>query len=172
MGEVRKMKDRFNRFAVRFLTALLVGLLALLLHDWARNPALGIVMPKNGCAWELGKLAYWPMLATVALTGRLTGGVKKTFSSAAMWLFLTPLALFLAEWAVMALDAGRGLRVALWVALAAAGTALWDNEKKGELWPVLAIALGVLYVVFTFRPPLWGPFLDPLDAAAMAAIPY
>jgi len=165
------MKDRFNRFAVRFLTALLLGVLALLLHGWARNPVLGIFVPRNGCAWELGKLAYWPMLASALLTGHLTGGSGKKAFSAAPWMTLTSLALFLAQWAVSALEPGGGVRVVLWIALTALGTILWDRELKGGAWSVIAAVLGALYVAFTFWPPLWGPFLDPLDAAAMATIP-
>jgi len=166
------MKDRFNRFAVRFLTALLLGVLALLLHGWAQNPVLGILVPRNGCAWELGKLAYWPMLASALLTGRLTGGSgKRVFSSAAPWITLTSLALFFAQWAVSVAEPSWGVRVVLWIALTAIGTILWDRELKGEVWPIIAAVLGALYVAFTFWPPLWGPFLDPLDAAAMATIP-
>ena len=76
------MKDHFNRFAVRFLTTLLLGLLALLLHPWAGNPVLGIFLPRYSAPWELSKLAYWPMLAALVLTGHLSGGAKRTLAEA------------------------------------------------------------------------------------------
>ena len=51
---------------------------------------------------------------------------------------------------------------------------------EGGLWALLVwllakrclpAALGALYLLFSFFPPAFGPFLDPCDAAAMATIP-
>ena len=43
----------------------------------------------------------------------------------------------------------------------------------GELlWYLLAILLGVAYLLLTALPLTGGIFLDPRDAAAMATIPY
>ena len=169
------MKDRFNRFAVRLLTALLLGLLALLLHGWADNALLGIFLPKNASPWELSKLAYWPMLAALLLTGHLTGGLRATGGCMLPGIVLTAPALFLGCWAVSSLEPSGSVYLVLWVVLTALGAAVtvardqgWEN---GSLWLVLAAALGALYVIFTFMPPVWGPFLDPRDVAAMAVIP-
>lgn len=165
------MKDHFNRFAVRFLTTLLLGLLALLLHPWAGNPVLGIFLPRYSAPWELSKLAYWPMLAALVLTGHLSGGAKRTLAEALPAVTLTAPALFLIYWAVSALEPAWGVYLMLWVAAAAAGTVLSGKRGKSSIWLILAAALGVLYIVFTLCPPGFGPFLDPHDAAAMATIP-
>ena len=165
------MKDRFNRFAVRYLTALLLGLLALLLHSLAGNPLLGIFMPRCGSPWELSKLAYWPLLAALLLTGHLTGGLGTTMKKALPSLTLTGPALFLVYWLVSGLEPAWGVYLLLWVAAAAIGIALSDRGKEGGVWLVLAAALGALYVIFSFMPPAFGPFLDPHSAAAMATIP-
>lgn len=166
------MKDRFNRFAVRFLTALLLGLLALLLHSWAANPLLGIFMPRCGSPWELSKLAYWPLLAALVLTGHLSGGVRAAVSAALPCLTLTPPALFLVYWLISGLEPAWGVCLLLWFVAMAIGAALADRGKGGGVWLVLAAALGALYVIFSFCPPALGPFLDPQSAAAMATIPY
>lgn len=165
------MKDRFNRFAVRFLTTLLLGILMLLLHGWAANPVLGILMPRWGSPWELSKLAYWPMLASLLLTGHLSGGVGATVKKALPCLSLTAPALFAVYWLISGLEPAWGVYLLLWVVAAAVGMALSDCGGRGGVWLVLAVALGALYVIFTFCPPAFGPFLDPHSAAAMATIP-
>ena len=167
------MKVRFNRFAVRYLTALLLGLLLLLLHGWADGALPGIVLPKSGAPWELGKLAYWPMLAAIPVTGRLTGGMRKTASELLPAAVVTAPALFLACWGLSGLQTGWGGCLLAWVALTAAGTALSVREKplKGGVWVLLAAALALVYVLFSLLPPVWQPFLDPHSAAAMATLP-
>ena len=165
------MKDHFNRFAVRYLTALLLGLLALLLHAWADNPLLGIFMPRCSSPWELSKLAYWPMLAALLLTSHLTDGLRATVGKALPSLTLTAPLLFLMYWLISGLEPAWGVYLLLWIAAAAIGTALSDRGKAGGVWLVLAVALGAIYVIFSFLPPTFGPFLDPHSAAAMATIP-
>lgn len=169
------MKDHFNRFAVRFLTALLMGLLLLCLHRWSGNAVAGIFAPKFSSPWELSKLAFWPMLGALVLTGRLSGGIGKTLRCALPCLAITPAALFLVFWAVAQLEPAGGVYLLLWVVAVAVGMALADQErepKKHTLWLAIVAALGVLYVIFTFLPPMVGPFLDPSDVAAIATIPY
>ena len=167
------MKVRFNRFAVRYLTALLLGLVLLLLHGWAGSALLGIVLPRSGAPWELGKLAYWPMLAVIPVTGRLSGGVRQTAAELLPAAVLTALALFLVCWGLSGLQPGWGVYLLAWVALTAAGTALSVREKpmKGGVWVLLAAALALAYVLFSLLPPVWQPFLDPHSAAAMATLP-
>ena len=167
------MKVRFNRFAVRYLTALLLGLVLLLLHGWADNALLGIVLPKSGAPWELGKLAYWPMLAAIPVTGRLSGGMRRTAAELLPPAVVTALALFLVCWGLSGLQPGWGVYLLAWVALTAAGTALSVREKpmKGGVWVLLAAALALAYVLFSLLPPVWQPFLDPHSAAAMATLP-
>ena len=167
------MKVRFNRFAVRYLTALLLGLILLLFHGWANNALPGIVLPKSGAPWELSKLAYWPMLAAILLTRRLTGGVRQTAAELLPAAVVTAPALFLACWGLSGLQPGWGAYLLAWVALTAAGTALSVREKPmmGGIWVLLGLALALAYVLFSLLPPVWQPFLDPHSAAAMATLP-
>ena len=52
------------------------------------------------------------------------------------------------------------LRIA---ALLAAGTAFCpDGRKHPGLWAALALLLAGLYMLLTFTPPGWGPFINPL----------
>jgi biotin transporter BioY len=169
------MKDHFNRFAVRFLTALLLGLVLLLLHGWSGSGVTGIFAPKFASPWELSKLAYWPLLGALLLTGWLSGGVKKTLACAAPCLVLTPLALFLVFCAVSLLEPAGGVYLLLWIVAAAIGLALADQERdagRRNVWLVLVAAMAVLYVLFTFLPPVARPFLEPGDVATMGTIPY
>jgi len=168
------MKDHFNRFVIRFLTAFLLGLALLWIHRWSGHAAAGIFAPRFASPWELGKLAYWPLLGSLALTGWMSGGIRDTLRRAMPCVVLTPAALFLVFWAVSLLRPAGGVYLLFWLVALLVGTALSDREWEGapgNLWLILAVALGVLYLLFTFLPPLAGPFLDPADAAAMATIP-
>jgi len=166
------VKDCFNRFSVRFLAVLVLGLALLLLHGISAGPLAGVFAPRCAAPWELSKLAYWPMLAAMALTGGLSGGVGRTLRRAAPWLALTPAALFLTFWLVSRLRPAGGVYLLLWVVAAAVETALAEREERASrIWIPAAIALGALYVILAFFPPAFGPFLDPASAAAMGTIP-
>lgn len=71
-GEVRRaMKNQFNRFVLRFLFAVLAGLVLLLLHGPVQGGPFAAFVPQHPSAWELSKLAFWPMLLSCLATGRL-----------------------------------------------------------------------------------------------------
>lgn len=166
------MKDRFSRFAVRFLTALLLGLAVLLLHG--KLGLLRMFTPVWASPWELSKLAYWPVLLVLALTAKASGGMKKTLTSAAPYLVLCPMILCGVLWAVSRLHPVPGVYIVVWIVTAAIALALADQGREPRLrgvWPVLAAALGAAYILLTFLPPGVGPFLDVMDAAAMAVLP-
>lgn len=169
------MKNQFNRFALRFLTTLLFGVALLAMHG-RQGPLAAVLAPRNLCPWELSKLAYWPMLVALALSGLLSGGIRKTLERALPCLVLTPTVLFFALWVISLLEPGAGVYLLVWMIAVALGLALGDQEKLPEiqrpLWRVLAVALGVCYVLFAFFPPAVGPFLDPSDVSAMATIPF
>lgn len=170
------MKDHFNRFALRLFAALMLGLALLGLHTWSAVPPLGVLSPRFASPWELSKLAFWPMLGALALTGKLSGGTGRTLRRALPYLLITPLALFAADWAASLLQPGGGVYLLLWVVAVVIGMALCDQRetdpRRRTLWAVGAAALGALYVLFTFLPPMFGPFLDPSDVAAFATIPW
>ena len=60
----------------------------------------------------------------------------------------------------------------LWIVLTALTLALAERWRGGPVWTVLLAALGVAYILFSFRPPCLPPFLEPGDAAAMAPIAW
>ena len=65
------MRDPFNRFALRYLAAVVCGLALLLLHSTAQSGLPAAFVPQCPSPWELSKLAFWPLLAAWVLTGRL-----------------------------------------------------------------------------------------------------
>lgn len=165
------MKQSFNHFAIRFLSAILLGLLLVALHSRISGGFFTMFVPKFASPWELSKLVYWPMLGAVLFTRQ-----AKKPGREVPCLVLTPLALFLLCWCLSLLNLSSGVYVLLWILLMAAGMLLGTMGKAGgklsPVWLVLAVALGMLYVIFSFLPPNWGPFLDPTDVTAMARIPY
>lgn len=166
------MKTSFNHFAVRYLTAVLCGLLLLLLHGAVQGGLLAVFVPQTPSPWELSKLAFWPMLLGCLVTGRI-GGARRPLSQDLPALVGTPLVLTLLDWAVLSLGGSGGVCLALWVALLALGLAFGpDGGGRRTVWAVLAAAMAGFYILLTYLPLLWGPFLDPTDVAAMATIPF
>ncbi|MEA4994141.1 MAG: hypothetical protein VB060_09990 [Oscillibacter sp.] len=165
------MKNRFAHFSIRFLTVLLAGLFLLLLRSVGSNPVFAVLTPRFASPWELGKLLFWPLLLAAVIPFR-DGG---KFSERLPWLTLTPLAAVLIFWALTAVRPGPGAYLLAWIVLSAMALALAQRGilSKGDrsVWMVLAVAMGILFIMLTFLPPAFGPFLDPTDVAAMATIP-
>lgn len=167
------MKQSFNRFAVRFPTSVLLGLALIALHG--QNGFLAIFAPRYASPWELGKLAYWPLLLAMLLTGR-SQSTRWDAAAELPGLVLAPLLLFGLFWVLTPLAPGAGGSVLLWILVLAAAqfaaTLRCGKESTAvSIWLVLTVALGAAYILLTFLPPLWGPFLEPGDVAAMATIP-
>ena len=151
----------FRRF--RYLWAfLLTAFAAVLLRGLAvtqPSPATEVLSPMNESPWELGKLVFWPYLCGALLLWRLEpensasrGGHCAALLAAAILMVILCQLL----WSV----------VPLWLLFCAA-------VGGGELlWYLLAILLGVAYLLLTATPLSGGIFLDPRDAAAMATIPF
>ena len=144
----------------------------LLLHDALSGGVLGALLPKNASAWELSKLAFFPPLLCLALTSRQSGGLRATLRRAAMPVFLA--ALLMAGIGTLAgsLTQDTAALMLLWIVLTALTLALAERWRGGPVWTVLLAALGVAYILFSFRPPCLPPFLEPGDAAAMAPIAW
>lgn len=166
------MKNHFVHFSIRFLIVLLAGLFLLLLRAATQNPVFAVLTPQFASPWELSKLLYWPLLLAAVIP--LRDGGK--FSSRLPWLTVAPVTAMLLFWALSALKPGPSPYLVAWVVLAAITLMLAQRGTriKGDrsVWMVLAVAMGILYIVLTFLPPMIGPFLDPTDVAAMAIIPY
>lgn len=95
------MRDPFNRFALRYLAAVVCGLALLLLHSTAQSGLPAAFVPQCPSPWELSKLAFWPLLAAWVLTGRL-GRERRTLLQDLPAAVLTPLAMTAACWGLAA----------------------------------------------------------------------
>ena len=159
------MKNPFNRFALRYLVALLCGILLFMLHRTVQGGAFAVFVPQCASAWELSKLAFWPMLCSLLVTGRM-GEEKRPLCCDLPALVLTSLVLVVLDWAVLAWDGGGGLCMSLWVALLAAGLTVGPNcgWKRRPVWAALAVVLACAYILLTFLAPAWGPFSNPAGA--------
>lgn len=159
-----------KRYILGFFTAAAAAAALWLLHRTFPCPLTALLTPVNGSPWEMGKLLYWPYLPAALVIWRMTperqGRGGHCLLLAAMPLCMTELCWLLP---------GRGLR--LWSLILAGGLTLHGQVlvrrlRGGELlWYVLAILLGIAYLLLTVRAPSAGPFADP-SAPAMAAIPF
>ncbi|MEA4941004.1 MAG: hypothetical protein VB094_00505 [Oscillibacter sp.] len=165
------MKNRFAYFSIRFLSVLLAGVFLLLLRTVTQNPVCALLTPQFASPWELSKLVFWPLLLAAAIPLRDGGKLLSRLP----WLTVAPVTAVLIFWALAALKPGPGVYLLIWVVLSAAALALAQRGVLAggdrSVWLVLAVAMGILYIVLTFLPPVIGPFLDPSDVAAMATIP-
>lgn len=162
---------------LRYLWAfLLAAAAAVLLRGLAvtlPGPATYVLSPLNESAWELSKLVFWPYLCAALLLWRLepAQGVRRgahcaaLVSATALMAALCRLTGDIAPvWLLFCIAVGGGM--------ALYHTVLRRRARGGALWYLAAILLGVAYLLLTARPLTWGIFLDPRDAAAMAAIPF
>lgn len=116
------MKHPFNRFAVRYLAAVLLGLLALMLHGSVQGGILAVLVPQAPSPWELSKLAFWPLLAVALLSGvKREHGLGRQLPM----LVIAPVAMTLVCWALLSLG-GSG-RCAWWC-----GCACWRRFLPWE----------------------------------------
>ena len=165
------MKHPFNRFAVRYLASVLLGLLALMLHGSVQGGILAVVVPQAPSPWELSKLVFWPLLVVSLLSGwKRENGLGRQLPM----LVIAPVVMTLLCWALLSLGGSGPLCLVVWMCVTAAALAVGVPEKLGRwpVWPVLVLALVGFYILLTYLPLYWGPFLDPRDVAAMATIPY
>ena len=157
------MGDPFNRFALRYPAAVVCGLALLLCHGAVRGGPLAVLAPQCPSPWELGKLGFWPVLAAWVLTGRLGRGAPPPGPGPAGGGAGAPAAWRLpagpwrppAAAAPGALGSGRGCWRREWPSAR-------TGSRHPELWRGLALLLAGLYMVLTFSPPDWGPFVNPL----------
>ena len=150
------MRDPFNRFALRYLAAVVCGLALLLLHSTAQSGLPAAFVPQCPSPWELSKLAFWPLLAAWVLTGRL-GRERRTLLQDLPAAVLTPLAMTAACWGLAAAGGNGAASLAVWAVLLAAVlfAALFllqfpaRMDLKGQKVPVYAYA-AVISVMTAF----------------------
>ena len=159
-----------RRYILGFFTAAAAAAALWLLHRTFPCPLTALLAPANGSPWEMGKLLFWPYLPAALGIWRLgpEGGCR---GGHCLLLAAMPLCMAGLCW----LLPGRWLR--LWSLVLAGGltlhgTVLSRRVPGGELvWYVLAILVGIAYLLLTVGAPDIGPFADPA-AAAMGTIPF
>lgn len=156
------MRDSIDRVALRYLAAVLLGLVMLLLHVTIQGGPAAVLVPQRASPWELSKLVYWPMLGACLATcrlGRSPGPVIRDLPATVM----VSLGAVAANWAVLSAGGSGRLCLAVWAAALAAGMAFGpDGTRRPKLWLALCLILGIAYVLLTFFSMPWGLFLDPL----------
>ncbi|WP_409968280.1 hypothetical protein RFF05_17475 [Bengtsoniella intestinalis] len=157
------MKQSFLSFASRYVMAILLGLGLLLLHTEVEGGALTVFIPQTISPWELGKIAFWPLL--------LVAVVLPSPQSLAPCV-VTTVGLVLLGWLCQGIGLESAVILVLWMALLALSLYCLQPKESSPWWVVAVLVLGVGFVMLTFFPALWGPFLDPTDVAAMATLAF
>lgn len=154
------MRDTIDRIALRYLAAVLLGLLLLLLHGAVQGGPAAVLVPQRASPWELSKLVFWPMLGAGLATCRL-GRAPRSPVRDLPAAVLAPLTAAAVNWAVRSAGGSGRLCLAVWGLALAAGVAFGpDGTRWPRLWTALCAALGAAYVVLTFLAPPWGLFLE------------
>lgn len=152
-----------NRVVPCLLAAAAACAAALLL--WALavrfpGPLTRALSPVQVSPWEMGKAAFFPLLAASPLLWRLEkGGSRGGLCLMALTGAVLALALTYAPVPPAAVAALYGL-------------ALRRVSGDGLPWYALTVALAVAYILLTILPPGGGIFLARDDVAALAAIPF
>ena len=132
------------------------------------SPLTRSLSPVRVSPWEMGKAAFFPLLAAAPLLWRLEKGGSRgglclmALIGAALALALTYAPLPPAAVAALAIGGGAALY----------GLILRRVSGDGLPWYVLTVALAVAYILLTILPPGGGIFLARGDAAALAVIPF
>lgn len=158
------MKQSFLSFALGYVLSVLLGLGLAVLHTVVCGGIFAIFVPQSTSPWELGKLAFWPLIVVgVTLPGPWTQGVVRCVIATVAMVFL--------GWLCQVAGGSGAVWIVLWMAVLAVTLSL--PAMDGQWWWLLAVVvLALSYGVLSYSPALWGPFLDPADVAAMAVIPY
>lgn len=162
--------EGLKRYILGFFTAAAAALGLWLLHRTFPCPLTALLSPVNGSPWEMGKLLFWPYLPAALVIWRLSPE-RDCRGGHCLLLTAMPLCMTGLCWLL------PGREVRLWSLVLAGGLVLHGQVlskrmRGGELvWYVMAILLGIAYLLLTVGAPDTGPFADPA-AAAMGTIPF
>ena len=155
-------------YVLAFHAALAAAILLWALQEKFPGPLTNTLSPVWNSPWEMGKAAFFPLLAAaptlwVLQKGGSRGGLcLMALAGAVLALALTYAPVPPAAVAAMAIGGAAALY----------GLALRRVSGDGLPWYVLTVALAVAYILLTILPPGGGIFLARDDVAALAAIPF
>lgn len=149
-----------------FHAALAAAALLWALRGKVPGPLPDVLSPVYPSPWELGKAAFFPLLAAAPLLWRMQRGGSRG-GLCLMAVCGAALALVLA-WLVPPAAAAA---LAIGLALALYAAVLRRIGGDALPWYALTIALAVAYILLTILPPSGGIF-DPRTVATSGAIPF
>ena len=133
-----------------FHAALAAAALLWALRGKVPGPLPDVLSPVYPSPWELGKAAFFPLLAAAPLLWRMQRGGSR---------------------GGLCLTAVCGAALALVLALALYAAVLRHIGGDALPWYALTIALAVAYILLTILPPSGGIF-DPRTIVTSGAIPF
>ena len=156
-----------------FASTSLLGTLLHFLYDWTNSIYAAPFSGVNESTWEHMKLLYWPMLA-YALIQSLFFKDREDFwcvklRSILLGLVLIPVIFYTYNGAIS--KSPDWLNIAIFFISAFAAytyeAMLFRRKNLKCKYPKLSfiifITIGILFVIFTFKPPMLGVFKDPLS---------
>ena len=165
------MEGKGARYVIGYCVTVLTAVLLWCVQQETEGIVLRVLLPINASPWEQGKLCFWPYLAGALLIWRLGEGGDSRGGHCAL-LVLMPLAM--TALCIFVGDGSYRTTLALWLAVLAAGVALYALVLRrrlwgGELlWYALAIVMGVAYLLLTAASPSGLLFTDPTGVPTMA----
>lgn len=146
------MRDTVDRVALRYLTAVLLGLVLLLLHGVVQSGPLTVLVPQRASPWELSKLVFWPMLGACLMTCRL-GRAPAPLTRDLPAAVLAALGAAAVNWVVLAAGGSGRVFLAVWGLALAAGLAFGpDGTRRPRIWLGLCGMLAAGYILLTVLP--------------------
>lgn len=165
-----RVRRKWFGYAACFALTVVMGILLRCLNERMPSPVFAVLTPVNSSPWEMGKLIFWPYIAAALATHRMTNG-ETARAGHYLTLVLTTLAMIALCWVF------RFYSLPVYLIVLAAGlllhALLWRYKCPGGelLWAVLAILLGIAFLLFTAMPPDGTLFADAAQAAARVTIP-
>lgn len=145
-----------RRYILGFFTAAAAAAALWLLHRTFPCPLTALLAPANGSPWEMGKLLFWPYLPAALVIWRLgpEGGCR---GGHCLLLAAMPLCMAGLCWLLPAPAAG-GMGPCLCRGSCPSTDGAVPAVPGGELvWYVLAILVGIAYLLLTVGAPDIGP---------------
>ncbi len=167
-----------RKYMVAFLLATLLGIGLHFLYSFFPNPLTALFSPVRESIWEHIKLVYWSYLLVAFFLARREGAhAWRIHLTTLLFISLFQMVCGYIYHMILCRDA-LSFDLSLYVLSMGVGFALScflharDDLQIGKLLPVLAIALGMAILLFTFYPPNLRLFADLSAVHTWSIIPY